>query len=278
MIKPPRTLDSQDILNGENMKNRFFLIIFIYVFIFSSCESKIYMENESLKSNTVKTDVNDIDDIDFDQQKLDTNESYITDKSIVSTSENVNSNKTDFSNIDSIISNQRMYDIEEFSFYEMIENSYDLDRANLKIDNGYKMFYGCWEITDIIEYAAKFPLEDDTIIGKLYYFSEYRSISYYDNKYTVVDYPTYEIRIIPFTDDDSYFGELLPGIKSFGLSGTYFTVFQIWNDWPLVFPCQVIIVDDDNMVICYDYLGGSAYVKLERIAHTRYYTAHYKAL
>jgi hypothetical protein len=218
--------------------------------------------------------------------------SYVTNKpqEVNSVQRSVTVNRNEPKNTVQTEYKQKVYEIPEAIIDTYIEKSNDLDRMSLMTDNGYKMFYGKWKATEIIANASKFPLNDNSVVGKTYYFSEYRSITFHENKYKLVDYPSYNVSIVPFTDrSDRYFSKLLPSLRSIGANGDYFTVFTMdvstsrpWvhstSDDGLVFPCSIVIIDDNTMVICYDENGGSAYVKLERIDYVKNYEAGYFAI
>lgn len=137
-------------------------------------------------------------------------------------------------------------------------------------DYGYKMFYGKWVVEKEIGESFRLEIEDTSdMLMKTFVFSRKKCMFYYDNEEVQIDYPNYDIKIIPLDEKTMYF-PYMPTMKEIGITGNYVTIFSVMGDYDIYY----ILKDDDTLVMFYK----NVYLELKRIEHEEGYKSNYHAL
>ncbi len=144
--------------------------------------------------------------------------------------------------------------------------------SSIKVNKGYKLFYGEWIITKRIGINQKEPVQDiDEMIGKKFVFTDGRVNAYCYGREVQVDYPEYTIKIIPVEENSTYFLHM-PTMGELGITNNYIVIFTIKKEsdngmYDIVF----IIKDDETLIMFYK----DSYLELKRIKHIPNHRVYY---
>lgn len=136
-------------------------------------------------------------------------------------------------------------------------------------DGGYKILYGKWVVEKEIGESYRLGTEDiSDMLRKTFVFSRKKCMFYYDNEEVQIDYPNYDITIIPLDEKTMYF-PYMPTMKEIGITGNYVSIFSVMADYDIYY----ILKDDDTLVMFYK----NVYLELKRIEHEEGYKSNYHA-
>jgi len=159
------------------------------------------------------------------------------------------------------IVNETQQGIDDFS-----ETKFQKDNT----DRGYKMLYGEWLVEKKIGENRRLDIEDvSDVIGETFMFSRQRAVYSGCNKEIEIDYPEYEITIIPLDEQTTYF-PYMPTLNEMGITGSYVTIFHVDGGGDIYF----ILKDDETVIMFYK----EAYLELRRIGHIELYHSYYRAV
>lgn len=137
-------------------------------------------------------------------------------------------------------------------------------------DYGYKIFYGKWVVEKEIGESYRLEIQDTSdMLMKTFVFSRKKCMFYYDNEEVQIDYPNYDITIIPLDEKTMYF-PYMPTMKEIGITSNYVTIFSAMGDYDIYY----ILKDDNTLVMFYK----NVYLELKRIEHEEGYKSNYHAL
>lgn len=152
-----------------------------------------------------------------------------------------------------------------FQFEQKSGNSTNEQEYPKLEDTEYKMFYGEWEVAEVLGRHQKEPLEmeiAEELIGNSIAF--YREEILIDGIQVVKD-PGYHFTIIPVIPDKKYI-RYMPSLKEIGITGNYFIYVYIYNVFDQtgdLFGAEFYIKDDQTLVMFYQ----EVYYELKRISY-----------
>ena len=131
-------------------------------------------------------------------------------------------------------------------------------------NDGYKLFYGEWEVKEYLNYTAEIPVDEDnnnieknaeSFIGMRV---SYGKDGILNNNYLVLENPIYKISIIPvLKKEQNYLGKRSLSVNSLGIKGNYFNyVFADGKKQGNVFGDSFYIIDNNTLVteyMAYEY-------------------------
>ena len=126
-------------------------------------------------------------------------------------------------------------------------------------NDGYKLFYGEWEVKKYLNYTAEIPMnEQDSNIEKSAESFVGMHVSYgkdgvLNNNHFVLENPIYKISIIPVLEkEQNYLGKRSLSVSSLGINGNYFNyVFADGKKQGNVFGDTFYIIDNNTLVTEY---------------------------
>jgi len=139
----------------------------------------------------------------------------------------------------------------------------------LNTDGGHKIWYGKWVVEKKIGDSKRLDVQDiDDLIGKEIFFGRWQSEFIYYEEEIKIEYPKYEITIIPLDENTTYF-PYMPRLKDIGISGEYVTIF-----WIPGYDVSYIVKDEDTLIM----FTRDAYLELKRLEYIEGYDSFYRSL
>lgn len=136
------------------------------------------------------------------------------------------------------------------------------DEKQIETDEGYKMFYGKWEINKAIdEFSDMNMSEYSHSYRKTVILDDWKCIYYKDKKERRIGYPKYDIIIIPLDENTAHFPDTLT-MNDMGIYGSYVAIIHIRGIEDVFF----IIKDDDTLVMC----DRRNYLELKRTGYMQH--------
>ena len=142
------------------------------------------------------------------------------------------------------------------------------NNTELQTDDGYKIYYGEWEITSVVGIHAKFPPSDEevnvitgakVIIDKNYLKFNDIYDDLYCYKYKILEY------IIPILDEgiSQYYAWYMPTVKELGLCGNYFVFvkYRFTNDETEKITFEFFVKNKNELILA----TGNAFYLMTRI-------------
>ena len=146
---------------------------------------------------------------------------------------------------------------------------FEENSGNTCVDHGYKMLYGKWKVENKVGESYRLEIQDiSDSIGKMFMFSREKVNLYYHGQEIDIEFPEYDIVIIPLDDQTAYF-PYMPTMNEIGINGNYATIFSIKG-----YDTYFILKDDESLIMFYK----DAYLELKRIEHEDGYNSFYHAL
>lgn len=164
-----------------------------------------------------------------------------------------------------------IYEYDEITIEDEILDYGNLERdpANIKTDKRYKMFYGEWIITKQIGANSAVAFQNiNNMIGKKTIFTDWKSCFYYDGNNIEIDYPEYNIDIIPVEENSTCFFNISK-MEELGIANNYIVIFTLEGRY--ADSMYYIIKDDETLIL---YCKG-IYLEMKRTKYLSSHTNHY---
>jgi hypothetical protein len=164
---------------------------------------------------------------------------------------------------------QENNNLAESKYLEQDNPFLEKDVGNTRVDYGYKMLYGKWLVENKVGESYRLDIQDiSDVIGKMFKFSREKVNLYYNGQEIEIEFPEYDIVIIPLDEQTTYF-PYMPTMNKLGINGNYVTIFSIKG-----YDTYFILKDDESLIMFYK----DAYLELKRIEHEDGYNSFYHAL